>query len=129
MSTPSSWYRRKRKALGVPHMETTQSFPCGTIHARLAHTNDGPTLGNCLFFRVEHEIDVDLNVANPAIRSAALTGDDRTLNCYIAAICLLGVRQFREQSGAWPWPHDDWPDVILTWESFERTVRDLCTVQ
>ena len=107
----------------------TLSFLCGTIHWDLAEIDDKSTPGRCSFDPNNREIAVQLNVRHQQINAAMWSGDQKTLEGYIAAVCLSGVRHFREQSGYWPWPHDNWPDVMSVWESLEHTVRSLGNVQ
>ena len=101
----------------------TLSFPCGAIHWDLAEIDDKSTPGNCIFYPKNREISVELNVRHRHINEAMWAGDQKTLEGFIASICLFAVLQIREQKGEWPWPHDNWPQVMIAWESLDHSIR------
>jgi len=74
-------------------------------------------------------IRICLNPGHPGIRAAALAADERTLNYYVAEMTLLGVWQFHQNTGDWPWPHGDWPAFMRACDLLGSKVRHLGTVQ
>ena len=103
----------------------TLSFPCGTIHWDLAEIADKSTPGSCSFDPKNREIAIELNVRHQPINEAMWAGDQKKLEGFMAVICLLAVRQTREETGDWPWPHDNWPQVMIAWESLDHSIREL----
>lgn len=114
------------KRAGVPELESTCAIgKFAKIHTITALTDSVGTLGTVRFSSDTHTIDVCLNVGYPGIRAAAISLDQQSLNCYISEMCQMGANQIRCESGAWPWPHEDWPEFVAACDSLGRNIRDL----
>jgi hypothetical protein len=94
------------------------------IHTITALTDSVETLGTAQFSSDAHTIDVCLNVGHPGISAAAISLDQQTLNYYISEMCQMGANQICCESGAWPWPHEDWHEFVAACDSLGRNIRD-----
>src|SRR4029453_19064919 len=101
-----------RGPIAIPSMEMTTKVAVGTLHAKLALTDEEGTLGIAAFCIPAQEIQCELNAAHPHIRAAALANDLETLTQYVSELCFLGAAEWHLKHDDWPWPHPEWDSFV-----------------